>query len=75
MHADAAMGARVVLDPTGVESVIGFEFTPVWHWGTFKQPTSWFFAQHGLSHIAAVVRITMSVGAFFFILVEDTEAA
>ena len=75
MHADAAMSAGVVLDPTRVKSVVGFEFAPVGHWSAFEQPAGGFLAQHGLFDVAAAVRVAVSVGAFLFDLVEDAEAA
>lgn len=75
MHADAAMGAGMVFDPSGMKSVVGFEFAPVGHWSAFERPAGGFFAQHGLLDVAAVVRVAVRVGAFLFHLVEDAEVA
>ena len=75
MHADAAVGAGVVFDPTGVESVVGFEFAPVRHRGSLEQPSGGFLAQQCLPDVAAVVRVAVGIGAFFLDLVEDAEVA
>lgn len=41
MHPDTTMSAWAVFHPTSVKAVVGFEFTPVWHGGTFKAPARW----------------------------------
>jgi len=75
MHADAAMGAGVVFDPSGMESVVGFEFAPVGHWRALKQPAGRLFAQHGLFDAAAVVCVAVGICAFLFSFIEDAKAA
>ena len=36
MHPNATVRARMMLDPTGVETVVRFKLTPVWHRGAFE---------------------------------------
>jgi len=58
-----------------VESVVGFEFAPVGHWGSLEQPSGGFLAQHRLFDVVAVVRIAVGVGALLLDLIEDAEVA
>ena len=75
MHADAPVGAGMMFDPTGVESVVGFEFAPVRHRSAFEGPTCRFLAEHRLPDAATAVCVAVGVGAFLFDFIENPEIA
>lgn len=75
MHADAAVGAGVVFDPTGVESVVRFELAPVRHRRALEEPACGFLAEHRLFDVVAAVCVAVGVGAFLFDFIEDAEVA
>jgi hypothetical protein len=74
MHADAAVGARVMFHPAGVEAVGWFELAPVGHGGAFEGPACGRLARR-LFDLVAIVGVTVGIGAFFLLLVEDAEAS
>lgn len=55
MHADAAVGAGVVADPAGVESVGGFEAAPVGEWRAFEGPAAGDVGGGGFFGLVALV--------------------
>ncbi len=73
MHADASVGARLVFDPTGVESVVRFKLAPVWHRRAFEQPTGALFREEGLDDIIAAVGVAVGVCTVFGFLFENRE--
>ena len=75
VHSDAAVSARVVFDPSGVESVGWFELAPIGHRSSFERPAGGALCEECLFHLVAVVGVAVGVGAAFRLLVEDPECA
>ena len=75
VHADASVGARAVFHPASVDSVIGREFTPVWHRCSFEAPAGGLFVEVGFFDIFSTVGKSMAVGAVVVIFFEDAEVA
>ena len=71
MHANAAMGTGSIFDPAGVETVIGFELTPVRHRGTPEFPTAGETRQIGALDRVPLVRKSVGICTVVAVLVED----
>ena len=75
MESEAAVGAWAVFHPTGMNPVVGSEFTPVGHGRSFKFPTGWFAAEVGFFNPATIVSKAMAVGAVVVFFIENAEVA
>ena len=75
VHADTSVGAWAVFHPASMDSVIGSEFTPVWHGRSFEAPAGGFFIDVGFFDIVSAIGKSMAVGAVVVIFLEDAEVS
>lgn len=73
VHSDAAVGARVMLEPASVEAVCRLEFTPIRHGSPLERPAGRTIAELGLFDVVAAVSVTVGVRASFCLFVIDGE--